>query len=95
MKAWGKKLGVKDEAKSHVKFGADPNGKFTRALGLCLTHPGPLAVLGTVRCKRSAVYVVDGVVRAVAVSEGPNDPAGDNDPSATCVDAMLNLIAYA
>ena len=27
-----------------------------------------------------------------SVSEGPDDPAGDSDPSASCVDAMLEKI---
>lgn len=39
-----------------------------------LTHPGPVSVLGPGRCKRFAMHVVDGVIKAVNVSEGPNDP---------------------
>jgi peroxiredoxin len=39
-----------------------------------MTHPGPASVLGPGRCKRFAMHVVDGVIKAVNVSEGPDDP---------------------
>jgi hypothetical protein len=38
------------------------------------------------------MHVVDKVVKYVAVSEGPDDPAGDDDPSASCAPAMLEAI---
>jgi peroxiredoxin len=37
-------------------------------LGLELTHPGPMGVLGNPRCKRFAMYVVDGVVKHLEIS---------------------------
>jgi hypothetical protein len=35
---------------------------------------------------------VDEEIKAVVVSEGPDDPAGDNDPSATLAPAMLEVV---
>jgi peroxiredoxin len=68
------------------------SSELTKALGLEMTHEGPRGVLGPNRCKRSAIYVVDGKVEVVNVSEAPNDPAGDSDPSKSCIDAMLMCI---
>jgi peroxiredoxin len=51
-----------------------------------------MKVLGNLRCKRFALYVVDGVIKMESVSEGPDDPAGDSDPSKSCVDAVLAAI---
>ena len=50
-----------------------------------LVAGGPNNVLGahTKRCKRSAMYVVDGVVKAMAISEAPDDPAGDDRPQSS------------
>jgi peroxiredoxin len=64
------------------------------ALGTVLDHEGPMSVLGNPRSKRFAIYADDGVIKAFHVSEGPDatDPAGDDDPSASCVDAMLAAI---
>jgi peroxiredoxin len=42
-----------------------------------MTHPGPPSVGIIGRSKRFAVVVEDGVVKHVAISEGPDDPAGD------------------
>jgi len=58
-----------------------------------LDHPGPMSVLGTNRCKRFAMYVVDGVIKHLEVSASESDPAGDDDPSASCIDNMLAKIA--
>jgi peroxiredoxin len=89
MKAWAADQGVED---SMVTFMGDPAGEFTKAVGMEMTHPGPASVGIIGRCKRFAMVVVKGVVKYVAVSEGPNDPAGDEDPSATCVEAMLAAV---
>jgi hypothetical protein len=40
----------------------------------------PLA-LGNNRCKRFAIYCVDGVVKHMEVSHSDTDPAGDDDPA--------------
>jgi len=56
---------------------------------------GPNNVLGyhTKRCKRCAMYIDGGVVKAIAISEAADDPAGDDRPEASCVENMLELIA--
>jgi peroxiredoxin len=48
--------------------------------------------LGYKRCKRFALYLEDGVIKVWRVSEGPDDPAGDSDPSATTAEAMIAAI---
>ena len=59
---------------------------------MTMTHPGPLSALGNLRSKRFALFVDDGVIKVESVSETPDDPAGGADPSASCVDAMLEKI---
>lgn len=79
MKAWGKDQKIEG---SIVEFLADPHSALTKALDMEITHAGPKGVFGEVlRCKRFVLVVNDGVVETVAVSEAPDDPAGDNDPS--------------
>lgn len=68
------------------------SAEMTKALGLEMTHPGPAGVLGPNRCKRAAIYVDNGKVEVVMISEAPNDPAGDSDPSKSCIEAMLMCI---
>jgi len=70
----------------------DPAGELTKDLDMELTHPGPISVGIIGRCKRHALHVVDGEVKLVHVSEGPDDPAGDADPSNTLADAILDAI---
>lgn len=70
-------------------YSGDPNSNFTRKLDLELTHPGPVEVLGPGRCKRFAIHCVNGEIKAVNVSEGTDDPAGDDDPSASLADGIL------
>ena len=75
-----------------VRFYSDPAGEFTKALDMEMTHPGPPSVGIIGRCKRFAIHAVDGEVKTVAVSEGPDDPAGDGDPSATLAPGFLAAI---
>jgi len=75
-----------------LTFLGDPNSNFTRKLDLELTHPGPVEVLGPGRCKRFAIHCVNGEIKAVNVSEGTDDPAGDNDPSASLADGIMNTM---
>ena len=89
MTAWSKDQGADD---SLLTFYGDPSAKLTKALGMVLDHPGPMAKLGYPRSKRFAAYVVDGVVKAVEVSEKPDDPAGDDFPESSCVENMLKHI---
>jgi len=37
--------------------------------------------------------VEDGTIKIIALSEGPDDPAGDDDPSNSCIDSVLAKIA--
>lgn len=75
---------------SMMQMMGDPEGEFTRACGMELTDPGPRSKGLIGRSKRFAMLVVNNIVKFVAVSEAPGDPAGDEDPSATCYEAMLN-----
>mmetsp|Transcript_19626 Transcript_19626/g.63748 ORF Transcript_19626/g.63748 Transcript_19626/m.63748 type:complete len:97 (+) Transcript_19626:242-532(+) len=93
MAAWQKDQKVPSGSK--ITFLADTQSKLTEELGMTITHPGPGSVLGaqTKRCKRFAMYVVDGVIKKWIVSEAPDDPAGDDNPHASCIDNMLKEIA--
>lgn len=89
MTAWAQDQGIEG---SMITFLGDPSRALTDALGMVLDHPGPMGVLGYKRCKRFALYLEDGVIKIWRVSEGPDDPAGDNDPSATTAEAMIAAI---
>jgi len=89
MQAWAEDQGIED---SFVTMMGDAACEFTKALDLEMTHPGPPSVGIIGRCKRFAMHVVDGEIKYIAVSEGPDDPAGDDDPSASLAPAMLEAI---
>ena len=94
MQAWADDQSVEG---SLVTFLADTRCELTKALGMVLDAPGVLDALGNPRCKRFCLYVDDGTVKAVSVSEAEGDEAGDNDPEGpvtklTRVDHMLKLI---
>ena len=90
MQAWAEDQGIKG---SMVSFVADPAAELTKALDMEMTHPGPPSVGIIGRCKLFAIHAIDGDVKTVKVSEGPDDPAGDSDPSATLAEGMLEAIA--
>ena len=48
-----------------------------------------MEVLGPGRCKRFAIHCVNGEIKAVNVSEGTDDPAGDDDPSASLAEGIM------
>ena len=75
-----------------VTFFGDPAGELTRACGMELTDPRPIEKGLIGRCKRFAMYVVNSVVQYVVVCESEDDPAGDEDPSATCAPALIEAI---
>jgi len=77
---------------SMIKFVADPAAELTKALDMEMTHPGPPSVGIVGRCKRFAVHAIDGEIKTVRISEGPDDPAGDSDPSATLAEGFLDAI---
>ena len=89
MQAWAEDQGI---AGSFVNMMGDPAAELTKALDVEMVHPGPPSVGIIGRCKRFALHVVDGEVKYVAISEGPDDPAGDDDPSASLAPAMLENI---
>jgi len=94
MKAWAKNQGIEG---SMITFLADTRCEFSEAIGMCISHPGPKKALGTIRCKRFVLVVDKGVVKNVEISEAPDDPAGDNDPSGpvtlkTKVEHILTLL---
>lgn len=101
MTAWKTDQGL--AGSDMIEFLADTHGELTDALGLTLTGAGkpyaqgegPNKALGfhTKRCKRSAMYVVDGVIKVMQIAEAPDDPAGDARPEVSCVENMLKLIA--
>lgn len=89
MQAW-----AKDQKASVglIKLYGDPYGDLTKALDMELTHPGPIGKGLVGRCKRSAIHAVNGEIKAIRISEKPDDPAGDDDPSLTLATAMLEII---
>lgn len=89
MQAWGKDQEIEG---SMVTFMADPAGDLTKALDMEMTHPGPPSVGIIGRCKRFAIHADDEEIKAVVVSEGPDDPAGDDDPSKTLAENMLEIV---
>jgi len=94
MQAWAKDQKVEG---SIVRFLADTRCQFTRKIGMSMLHPGPKGALGNIRCKRFVLVVDDGEVKNVEVSEGPDDPAGDNEPDGpvtakTRVEHILTLL---
>ena len=47
---------------------------------------------GNPRCKRFAIYVDNGTIKHVAVSETADDPTGDGDISASAAKGMIAAI---
>lgn len=99
MMAWAKDQGVANwevtDDEGFVSFVSDPTSDFTSACGMEMTHEGPTGKGLFKRCKRFAMYVVDGVVKAVNVSEYEGDPAGDDYPEMTLPPAMIEAIKKA
>lgn len=90
MEAWAKdqKVGL-----SLLQLMGDPKGDLTKALDMELTHPGPTEEKGLWgRCKRHAIYAVNGEIKAIRVAEAEDDPAGDANPEVTLAESMLEAI---
>jgi len=62
MRAWGAQLD--GDAQSGLRFLADHDGAFTRALGTGFDAP---PAFGDTRCKRLAIVTEDGKVKAVHI----------------------------
>jgi len=89
MQFWAKDQRI---ANTGITFVADTGAELTKALDMVLDHPGVVRALGNPRCKRFALFVDDGIVKHVGVSESDGDPAGDNDNSASTAKGMLAAI---
>ena len=96
MSAWAADMGVEhadaNDTEGRITLLGDPSGELTKKLEMEMTHPGPASVGIIGRCKRFALYAVNGEVKYVAISEAEGDPAGDDDPSATLAPAILDAI---
>ena len=76
----------------HGQFLADTSCALSKALDLTLDGvAGPLRALGGLRSKRFALYVDNGTVKHVAVSEGPDDATGD-EPGANYNSSAAGMI---
>lgn len=99
MMAWSESLGVRqlddhddDNETAIVHLFADPYSSVTESLDMELTASGPKMVGLVQRCKRFALYVVDGIVQIKHVAEADDDPAGDDRPDVTLPGAMIAAI---
>lgn len=92
MNAWAQDLRVPELGGDFITLFGDPYAELTSALDLRLDHAGPAAVGLVGRCKRHALYVVDGKVEIVRVAERDDDPAGDDFPDVTLAEAMIEAI---
>lgn len=93
MKAWAEDQEVPEDGL--LTLMGDPYGTVTSALQMEMTHSGPKSVGLIDRCKRFALYVVDGVVKIKHIAEGEGDPAGDDNPEVTLAESMLaNIVLY-
>ncbi len=90
MTAWAESQGVPED--SIIKLMGDPYAELTEKLEMELTHAGPKQVGLINRCKRFALYVVDGIVQIVRVAESDDDPAGDAFPDVTLAESMVEAI---
>ena len=75
MTAWSMDQKVPDD--SIIKLMGDPYSILTEKLEMELTHAGPKSAGLINRCKRHALYIVDGTVKIVRVAEKDDDPAGE------------------
>jgi len=74
MSAWAEDQKVPDA--SMITLMGDPYAILTEKLEMELTHAGPKSAGLINRCKRHALYIVDGEVKIVRVAEKEDDPAG-------------------
>jgi len=80
MKAWGKDQGGDG---TMVTFLGDPKSELTKALDLVFDAPPILEIFGHSRCKRFAMVIEDGKIKAMNVA------GGDIPDEATFAEAML------
>merc|ERR1719198_1813467 len=58
-------------------------------LGMELYHPGPMSVLGNMRCQRFSMLVDNGIIKTINIAAASDDPAGDDRPEVTMAEKML------
>jgi 2-Cys peroxiredoxin 5 len=103
MGAWAENQGVSqldlddsdsagEEDSSIVHLFGDPYGEVTESLDMELTAVGPKMVGLVQRCKRFALYVVNGKVEIKRIAEADDDPAGDDYPDVTLAESMIIAI---
>ena len=100
MGAWAENQGVSqlsselesDLDDSIIHLFGDPYGEVTESLDMELTAVGPKMVGLVQRCKRFALYVVNGTVEIKRIAEADNDPAGDDYPDVTLAESMIMAI---
>lgn len=90
MTAWAENQGVPEDG--IITLMGDPYSELTSKLGMELEHSGPKELGLVDRCKRHALFVVDGVVKIVRIAEREDDPAGDEYPDSTLAEAMIEAI---
>lgn len=90
MQAWAEDQNVPEQ--SIIKLMGDPYAELTEHLDMQLSHPGPRGKGLVNRCKRHALYVVDGHVKIIRVAEREDDPAGDDFPDVTLAESMIEAI---
>ena len=71
----------------------DPAGELTKALDMEMNHPGPQSKGLYGRCKRHAIYAVNGEIKAINIAEREDDPAGDDHPENTLAGTFF-LVLY-
>jgi peroxiredoxin len=86
MDGWAKDTGAEG---SMLNFLGDTRLELTKALGLVMDHPGPMAVLGNLRSQRFSMLIDNGVIKVINLTATPDDPSGDGDPSKSLVEKML------
>lgn len=90
MSAWAENQGVPEDG--IITLMGDPYAELTSKLGMELEHAGPKELGLVDRCKRHALFVVDGVVKIIRIAEREDDPAGDEYPDSTLAEAMIEAI---
>lgn len=86
MDGWKQDQGT---AGSIIELYGDPRSEVTHALGVALTHAGPMSVLGNPRCQRFSMLVNDCKIKTFNLAAADDDPAGDDRPEISMVDKML------
>lgn len=95
MEAWAKDQGL--AGNDFITMMGDPGCDVTKSLGMVLMDLAGAGLYS--RSKRFALFIKDGVIKVVRVSEegpkGEEDPAGGAFPELTCAPAIIDAIKAA